>query len=50
MRLVGMWRVALFSGLLALGLPVLLAAVEPRVRRREAAERLSSALAAEQGV
>jgi len=49
-RLAGMWRVALFSGLLALGLPILLAAVEPRVRRREAAERLSSALAAEQGV
>jgi predicted MFS family arabinose efflux permease len=49
-RLVGMWRVALFSGLLAIGLPLLLAAVEPRVRRREAAQRLSSALAPEDGV
>ncbi len=38
-RLVGMWRVALFSGVLALALPLLLAAVEPRVLRRESAER-----------
>jgi hypothetical protein len=45
-----MWRVALFSGLLAIGVPLLLAAVEPRVRRREAAQRLSSALAPEDGV
>lgn len=37
--LLGMWKVALFSGALALALPFLLAAVEPRVRRREAANR-----------
>jgi hypothetical protein len=36
-RLEGMWRVALFSGALSLALPFLLAAVEPRIRRREAA-------------
>jgi predicted MFS family arabinose efflux permease len=38
-RLEGMWKVALFSGAMGLGLPVLLAAVHPRVLRRETAER-----------
>lgn len=39
-RLLGMWKVALFSGTLAVALPFLLAAVQPRVLRREAEERL----------
>ncbi len=38
-RLEGMWRVALFSGLLCLALPFLLAGVQPRVQARERAER-----------
>ncbi len=38
-RLVGMWRVAAFSGALSIALPLLLAAVQPRVLRRETAER-----------
>jgi predicted MFS family arabinose efflux permease len=38
-RLEGMWKVALFSGILALALPVLLARVQPRVLRREKEER-----------
>ena len=42
-KLVGMWRVALFSAVMALGLPVLLAAVQPRVLRREGAERREEA-------
>jgi predicted MFS family arabinose efflux permease len=41
--LVGMWKVALFSGGMALALPLLLAAVEPRVRRREGEERSTEA-------
>jgi predicted MFS family arabinose efflux permease len=39
-RLLGMWKVALFSGALAVALPFLLAAVQPRVLRREADERV----------
>ncbi len=42
-RLTGMWKVAAFSGVLSLGLPFLLAAVEPRVLRREGAERRAEA-------
>ncbi len=42
-RLVGMWRVALFSGALALALPVLLSRVQPRVLHRERAERREEA-------
>jgi predicted MFS family arabinose efflux permease len=42
-RLVGMWRVAVFSGALALTLPFLLAAVQPRVLRRESADRREAA-------
>jgi predicted MFS family arabinose efflux permease len=38
-RLMGMWKVAAFSGTLSLALPLLLAAVEPRVLRRESEER-----------
>jgi predicted MFS family arabinose efflux permease len=38
-RLEGMWKVALFSGAMGLGLPLLLAAVHPRVLRRETSER-----------
>jgi predicted MFS family arabinose efflux permease len=38
-RLVGMWRVAAFAGALSLALPLLLGAVQPRVLRRESAER-----------
>jgi hypothetical protein len=34
-----MWKLALFSGTLALALPLLLAAVHPHVLRRETAER-----------
>jgi hypothetical protein len=37
--LVGMWKVAAFSGAMAVALPLLLAAVQPRVLRREAEER-----------
>jgi len=37
-RLVGMWKVAAFSGALSLALPLLLSAVQPRVVRREIAE------------
>jgi predicted MFS family arabinose efflux permease len=44
-RLEGMWRVALFSGSLALALPFLLAAVQPRVLFRETAERRDAAAA-----
>ena len=42
-RLLGMWKVALFSGGMALALPLLLAAVEPRVLLRESSERRESA-------
>ena len=45
--LAGMWKVALFSGVLALGLPLFLRAVEPRVQRREAAAREFEARAPE---
>lgn len=38
-RLSGMWKVAAFSGAMSLGLPFLLAAVQPLVLRRESAER-----------
>jgi hypothetical protein len=44
-RLEGMWKVALFSGALALALPLLLAAVHPHVLRRETAERRDEARA-----
>jgi predicted MFS family arabinose efflux permease len=40
-RLLGVWKVAIFSGVLALALPVLLAAVAPRVARREAEARVA---------
>jgi predicted MFS family arabinose efflux permease len=39
----GMWRVAAFSGAMAIALPLLLAAVQPRVLRRESAERTEKA-------
>jgi len=42
-RLVGMWKLAAFSGAMSLALPVLLAAVQPRVLRRERAERREEA-------
>ncbi|HET8733220.1 MAG TPA: hypothetical protein VFM45_05540, partial [Anaeromyxobacteraceae bacterium] len=45
-RLEGMWRIALFSGGLALALPVLLALVQPRVARREGEDRREAALEA----
>jgi predicted MFS family arabinose efflux permease len=48
--LVGVWKVAAFSGVSACALPVLLALVEPRVRRREAVRPGVSALAPEEGV
>jgi predicted MFS family arabinose efflux permease len=38
-RLVGMWKVAVFSGALSLAVPILMAAVQPRVLRREDDER-----------
>lgn len=38
-RLSGMWKVAVFSGAMSLGLPFLLAGVQPLVLRREGAER-----------
>lgn len=38
-RLVGMWKVAAFSGVLSVAVPILMAAVEPRVLRRESEER-----------
>ena len=44
-RLEGVWKVALFSGTLALALPLLLAAVQPLVLRRETAERRDEARA-----
>ena len=34
-----MWKVAAFSGAMAIALPLLLAAVQPRVLRREGEER-----------
>jgi predicted MFS family arabinose efflux permease len=40
-RLLGVWKVAIFSGVLALALPVLLAAVAPRVALREAEARVA---------
>jgi predicted MFS family arabinose efflux permease len=46
-RLEGVWRVGLFSGALALALPFLLAAVEPRVAGRERDDAEALALAAE---
>jgi hypothetical protein len=42
-RLVGMWKLAAFSGAMSLALPLLLAAVQPRVLRRESAERREEA-------
>jgi predicted MFS family arabinose efflux permease len=42
-RLVGMWRIALFSGVLALALPFLLAVIQPRVARRERVDRREAA-------
>jgi len=42
-RLVGMWKLAAFSGAMSLALPLLLAAVQPRVLRRENAERREEA-------
>ncbi len=45
-RLEGMWRIALFSGVLSLALPVLLALVQPRVARRESVDRREAALEA----
>jgi predicted MFS family arabinose efflux permease len=42
-RLVGMWKVAVFSSALALALPLLLRAVQPRVLRRESTERREEA-------
>ena len=44
--LVGMWKVAAFSGAMAIALPLLLAAVQPRVLRRESEERREAAVAA----
>jgi hypothetical protein len=44
-RLEGMWKVALFSGILGLALPFLLARVHPRVLRRVKAERGAAARA-----
>ena len=41
----GMWKVAAFSGAMAVALPLLLAAVQPRVLRREAEERGAEAQA-----
>ena len=38
-RLVGMWKVAAFSGALSVAVPMLMAAVQPRVLRRESEER-----------
>jgi predicted MFS family arabinose efflux permease len=44
--LVGMWKVAAFSGAMAIALPLLLAAVQPRVLRRESEEAREAAVAA----
>ena len=48
--LVGTWKVAALSGVAACALPLLLALVEPRVRRREAARGAAPTLTPEEGI